>query len=816
MADVPISKLVIPGSNDTLHFRDDSKGQSNGVAELDANGKVPSTQLPPCTDENVTQTATNTNTDYEVLFSGTDDNTTRTEGTRKNSNLKFNPSTGNLKTTKINGVALGDSPKFTDTTYTFTGGTNKFTVTPSGTIISIDVPITPSIENNITGSGTSGSLAKFNGTNTITDGVALGSDTTKYLRNDGTWQVPPDTTYNDATTSTHGLMSTTDKAKVDKIDTTTTSASGNPISITGLKSNQLAVNPVITFEPIQDLHGQSNPYPAGGSKNKLPMTVEGIKAASTSGTWSGNKYTYNNVEYTLLVDNANNIIGIGVKTLSGGASAASALNIHSISTDAQYILNGCPSGGNTNTYALKIYNYTDSGSGVTIPSGISSKTVYIYVNAGVTINTIFYPMLRLATESDATFVPSSNISPISGYDKIEVLSCGKNLFDGGYSESGKYLNQDGTLTNGSSWYVTNYIPVKSGISYTLSHSSSVSNNGICWYDENKTYINGALWGSANTKTIALPSNAKYIRASYYNSWVSTFQIEEGQTASTYQAYHKTTDLSENLPQTVYGGTLDVRSGKLIITHAKKRMNGNDTFGGSNPGTNAQLQINDMKSGIWSDDGKTVCDSLEKSDGIIIGKTTILIGGNNNVVYIYNMSLVDASINSSATLNAYLANHPIEFTYPLGTPIEIQLTPHEISLLKDYAYVSTNGTSISLDYHNGEIATLGDVSQLGETINELGNYISKNESGERTDITSYTSADRFKIPCDGYVVISSETSTSGKIYLVVGGQSTGNIAFLYMHVAGTYQMQSLFVKKGLRCYLSEKTATAGKAWFYPLV
>ena len=64
---------------------------------------------------NVTQTATTTNANYEVLFSATADNTTRTEGARKNNNLKFNPSTGNLQTTQLNGVTVGSSPKFTDT-----------------------------------------------------------------------------------------------------------------------------------------------------------------------------------------------------------------------------------------------------------------------------------------------------------------------------------------------------------------------------------------------------------------------------------------------------------------------------------------------------------------------------------------------------------------------------------------------------------------------------------------------------------------------------------------------------------------------------
>lgn len=71
------------------------------------------------TDSNnmVAQTPATTNADYEVLFSSTADNTTRIEGAKKNSNLKFNPSTGNLQATQLNGVTIGSSPKFTDTTY---------------------------------------------------------------------------------------------------------------------------------------------------------------------------------------------------------------------------------------------------------------------------------------------------------------------------------------------------------------------------------------------------------------------------------------------------------------------------------------------------------------------------------------------------------------------------------------------------------------------------------------------------------------------------------------------------------------------------
>ena len=48
---------------------------------------------------------------------------------------------------------------------------------------------------NISGSGTSGYLTKWNGTNSITNGPQLGSSTSTYLRNDGQWGTPANTTY---------------------------------------------------------------------------------------------------------------------------------------------------------------------------------------------------------------------------------------------------------------------------------------------------------------------------------------------------------------------------------------------------------------------------------------------------------------------------------------------------------------------------------------------------------------------------------------------------------------------------------------------
>ena len=79
---------------------------ANGVPAVISytiNKSVPSDAV--FTDTLVTQTPTTTNANYELLFSATADNTARTETTRKNSNLIFNPSTGRMTVTGSSGAS---------------------------------------------------------------------------------------------------------------------------------------------------------------------------------------------------------------------------------------------------------------------------------------------------------------------------------------------------------------------------------------------------------------------------------------------------------------------------------------------------------------------------------------------------------------------------------------------------------------------------------------------------------------------------------------------------------------------------------------
>lgn len=374
----------------------------------------------------------------------------------------------------------------------------------------------------------------------------------------------------------------------DKIDETTTSASGNPISISGLKSNQLAVNPIITLEPIQ------------------------------------------------------------------------------------------------------------AGSGT--PSPVNER-------------------------------------PISGYDKIEVLSCGKNLFDGNFV---RRAFSNGVPEASNFRLASNdFIRVKPNTQYTFSATGSNLKTAFLWFLTNvygsPSYIGADGYVSGNSRTITTPSNANYCiigvgfndDAEITPSQISNTQFEEDDEATTYVPYDKTTDLSESIGQTVYGLTHEVRTGKARVTWKKATFRWGDGSSSASLGSNTRRSFGTL-------------DSLNDS-----ASRELAISDKCPNIIAYDQDSTHFYISSAGTLYVFMPNSTdadtmFDVCYLIATPITIQLTPHEISLVKDYAYVSTNGTNISLDYHNGELASLADVSQLGETVNMgLGSIIDiSNDISKESTVTDF--------------------------------------------------------------------------------
>ena len=373
----------------------------------------------------------------------------------------------------------------------------------------------------------------------------------------------------------------TDKAKVDMIDNTTTSATGNPISIADLKSAQIALNPVITFEPIQ------------------------------------------------------------------------------------------------------------AGSGTPSPS---------------------------------------NIRAISGYDKIEVLSCQRNIFNSDWllqaqgwtkDSSGLYSGLNTALYAIFRVDTTNGFPVKfkpntqytfslDGYTSTLNYYVSI----VILYTDGTisdivqvraTSLTHYTGTSAANKTIAK------IGASFgagANVSLKNIQVEEATAETTYEPYHKTTDLSESLGQTVYGGLLDVRTGKFTVTHKSVKLN-TLSWTYYSQGLQFYSDISDKASGQSNVISSIYKTENSSADFVVIGHPSA-----------GRVHIRDTQYNGNITnwLNA-TGDQTICYELADSAKFTIQLTPYEIALSQGYNYISTNGTSISLAYHNGEIATHADVEQLAETVND---------------------------------------------------------------------------------------------------
>lgn len=184
-----------------------------------------------------------------------------------------------------------------------------------------------------------------------------------------------------------------------------------------------------------------------------------------------------------------------------------------------------------------------------------------------------------------------NVRPITGHDSVEVVRCGKNLLPphgvGRTNNQVEYtVNDDGsitltgTATGGTSWWkgattLSDYDFIKAG---TYHLSGGISNNIMVYVIgkyvdgtglSNMT-VTGGVYDKGNGLTFTLTQDAYATYQIQVNNGTATGvtikpQIELGSTATTYEPYHGNS-YDINLPSMVYGGTLDVVTGVLTVTH----------------------------------------------------------------------------------------------------------------------------------------------------------------------------------------------------------------------------------------------------------
>ena len=136
-------------------------------------------------------------------------------------------------------------------------------------------------DNNTTYSDMKAATASAAGTHGLVPAPAAGKQTS-FLRGDGTWAVPTNTTYSAATTSAAGLMSASDKNKLDGITASADSVSFTRSLTSGTKVGTITINGTGT-----DIYCQTNTnttYSAGTglglSGTTFSLSASGVTAGS--------------------------------------------------------------------------------------------------------------------------------------------------------------------------------------------------------------------------------------------------------------------------------------------------------------------------------------------------------------------------------------------------------------------------------------------------------------------------------------------------------------------------------------------------------
>lgn len=465
---------------------------------------------------------------------------------------------------------------------------------------------------------------------------------------------------------------------------------------------------VAQIEPQQDLHGQDAPYPAGGGKNLLPMTLANMKTINTAGTWSGNAYTLYGVTYTVNVDDGGNVISISA---TGTATQYGLFRLVNEWTNASATtISGTASGSSGSGYRLQVESNgtvitQDTGTQGSIPANTSVTRVIIVVPNGVNPSgAVFKPMIRLSTDSDATFAPYSNECPITGWTGLSGGVFDVNLLnqDGTNTSNGyvhgAYLKvYDGSASPASgTWDVMEYVSVKPNTTYTLSGTTVNSSNGWAEYDINKVQVAHGM-ASVSPFTFTTGANTYFVRFNRNYDTDNQCQINLGSSALPYVPY---TSLPisvswQSEAGTVYGGTVDAVTGVLTVDRRFTTI-GDESVSVVSGSAYANFQIIPTEDAL-RDNSDIVCISSAYLGKSFNGASA----SDDNIVFASggNIRIKDTSQASKTASQYKTDNATVQIVYKLGTPQTYQLTPQQISTLLGNNTVFVDTGSVSVTYQS---------------------------------------------------------------------------------------------------------------------
>lgn len=303
-----------------------------------------------------------------------------------------------------------------------------------------------------------------------------------------------------------------------------------------------------------------------------------------------------------------------------------------------------------------------------------------------------------------------NIRPITGWSAANVTRTGENLFGGNLMRDGVLASMasatdypdDRYVSFASNATVTQRITVASGIEgkfkentqytfiMTVYKTTGINANlRINYTDGTYTSIGGAVAGS-KTMTLTVSSANKTVASlsKQNNAGTTSLYYDESGifegvlTAADFEPYLGTT-YTIPFGQTVYGGTLNVKTGVLTVTHLKTTIDENTDFS-IRTSTVCRHTLSSPYTKVRFGGSYALCDRLNPTtasgyDDVANGYIATL-NTSGDATSSYVMWKVNDSITTKEQMITWLASNPLTVITELATPTTVQLTPTEVTTL----------------------------------------------------------------------------------------------------------------------------------------
>ena len=209
-------------------------------------------------------------------------------------------------------------------------------------------------------------------------------------------------------------------------------------------------------------------------------------------------------------------------TFSDGSGSKSIMTIDSSTQLGRYSLT-------FETKAITHYNNSNIRMQATAyNNGARCKLTNIQIETGSTATT-YEPYVGGQPSPSPSYPQTIDVA--TGVQNVWVH--GKNMWDPSSVLTGVELNSSGAQNPNASRSTLDYTVIKPETNYTL---SGASYKRVCFYDESKAFISGAV-ANANTYSFTSPANTAYIMVSIDNTVTfDNAQLEKNATATTYESY----------------------------------------------------------------------------------------------------------------------------------------------------------------------------------------------------------------------------------------------------------------------------------------